>query len=309
MSLSRLKLAATFFHTESFDVWNRATDSWLSGFTGRVYVFDRFKTIYHRPTRRETLGITRETVLPADLVIRHTVTGAVYMVSATDRTDVDHVQVYDRARALHLTTTQGDLIRYATQGTGIDLGPLVAQDLGKCYYDLELRSETADQVEYAVQLGDMIGRYFLTVPDTAPIQKGDYIQGPDGTYYRLDVIYADSGFKLARAVDVAPLHEDIVYERPNSTPGGYDPATGVVTSVGRTDLTFSGYIGSLESAGQDVVVNVEYDLEIWVDKAHVGFEPAAGDFVRARGVRYHIDKVTIGYNGTKYQLLCRRATQ
>jgi hypothetical protein len=308
-ALSRLSLAASYFHGEEFKIWDRDTDAWSTGFEGRVYVFDRFKTIYHRPTRRETLGIARTITLPADLVIKHAPTEVVYMVSATDRTDVDNVNIYDRGRALHRSQDKGDLIRYATQGTGDNLGVLAAGDQGKVYYDTELRSESSDQMDYAIQQGDMVGRYFVTLPNSLPAEAGDYILASTGEYFRLDVLYKDSGYLLARATDLAPNHEDMVYELRTGEGGSYDPDTGRVIQAVRSDRAFSGYIGSLEKADQDVEGEINYDLEVWVDVAHIGFTPVPGDYVRARGLRYHVDKVTKSHSGVKYQLLCGRAAQ
>lgn len=308
-ALSRLSLAASYFHGEEFQVWDQGTDTWSTGFNGRIYVFDRFKTIYHRPTRRETLGITSSVTLPDDLVILHTATGTIYIISATNRTDVDQVNIYDRARALHRTNLKGDLIRYATAGSGDNLGPLVASDEGKIYYDLELRSEASDQMDYALQSGDMVGRFFLTAPRSMALQPGDYLLTELGAYFRVDIAYDDSGFSAARVVEMAPNHEDVIYELLSGVAGSYNPTTGVVTGATRVDRTFSGYVSESIKANQDVDGDIKYDLEVWVDVAHVGFTPAAGNYLRARSLRYHIEEVTLSHSALKYQILCRRAAQ
>lgn len=308
-NLSRLKLAAKYFHGEIFENWARASNAWNTGFEGRIYVFDRFKTIYHRPTRRETLGIAREVTLPSDLVLKHAATDVVYMVSATDRTDVDYVNIYDRARALHRASDLGTLVRYSTQGTEDNLGVLVAVSQGYVYYDTELKSDTSDQSAFALQQGDKVGQYFVTLPDSLPAEDGDYILSSTGDYFRLDILYNDGGYLLARATGMAPNHETMVYELRTGAGGSYDPDTGVVTPATRADRNFSGYVGSLEKSDQDVEGGVDYDLEVWVDVDHVGFTPVPGDYVRARGLRYHIDTVTKSHSGVKYRFLCGRAAQ
>jgi len=164
-------------------------------------------------------------------------------------------------------------------------------------------------MDYSLQQGDMVGRYFATLSYTSGVQEGDYIQAPTGEYHRVDVLYEDSGFSLARTTGLAPNHESMVYELRTGAGGSYDPNTGEVTSATRADRVFSGYTGSIEKADQDVQGELEYDIEIWVDVAHIGFTPVPGDFIRAGGLRYHIDKVTKSHSGIKYQFLCRRATQ
>jgi hypothetical protein len=138
---------------------------------------------------------------------------------------------------------------------------------------------------------------------------GDYIQASTGEYFRADLVYDDSGFTMLRAVDLAPNHEDMVYELRTGAGGSYDPDTGRVVQASRADREFSGYIGSADKSDQDVEGAIKYDLEIWVNVAHIGFIPVPGDYVRARGLRYHIDKVTKSHSGVKYQLLCGRAAQ
>ena len=292
--LSRLSLAAGFFHDERFDLWDTLLNDWVTeAFTGRLYVFDRFKTIYHRPTRRETLGIKPGVPSPAGQVIRHSSTGDIFIVTQTERFDADADKVYDRAFALHRPIGLGTLERYDSTGTPPDMGEEVPIHSEPVWYDIELRTDAEDDEAYQ----SYHGNYFLTMPMSTTVRKGDWILGVDGATYRVDEPYIDGGFRLARAQDVPYPKETFTYLARDLSTGGYDPATGEYTQPQSTGYDFSAQIVKLiHSVAGDERDSHQSDLEIAVDTRTIGFTPEVGyRVIRGRDSRtYRIDEVREG---------------
>jgi hypothetical protein len=81
MSGLSLQTAATFFNYEDFNAWNPATSTFAFQLTGKLRRIDRFQTIYHRPTRRQTLSFQDGSTIPASGVLQHAPSGAVFIVS------------------------------------------------------------------------------------------------------------------------------------------------------------------------------------------------------------------------------------
>jgi hypothetical protein len=300
-SLAKLKVPASVTRLDTLCFWDRASDSFpvSNEFQGRVYPADRFKTIYQRPTRRETLSIPSTQAINTSHLVLHRAMNEVFAVSEVPRWDSSSDTVYDTARALH-RVTQGRVYREATQGTGDNLGALVRSDEGVLYGDLELRTEVRLPDAHREQYGD----YFLTCPyDSALIlQDGDYFSFEDGFYsgkeFRVREAYTEAGFQLARVESREKDVEDMVYELITAA-GGYSATTGSVIPQTVSDRAFSGTVTNTEtdSDGQTLAGK---DITIYVYLEHVGFDFLIDGIIRRNGFRYKIYSTKIGADGEQW---------
>jgi len=172
-SLSKLKVPASITRLDRMVFWDRSSDSFPVGntFRARVYPADRFKTIYHRPTRRETLSLHPRQKIGPSLLVKHLASGKTYALAGEDRLDSSDDTIYDTARSVHLVA-RGEVFREEVQGTGDDLGPLVRVSQGTLYGDLELRTEERVPDTHREQSGS----FFLTCPNDLDLrlQDNDY---------------------------------------------------------------------------------------------------------------------------------------
>ena len=304
ISLGILKGPATFFHTDSFSEWNPALERFDPSFTGRLYPFDRFKTIYHRPTRRETLGVDDNVILPDSMVIRHDASGEVFIVGETLRFDSDGNYLYDRAYSLHRPSMFLDVIRPAIQGSGDDLGPLVSTSIGKLHLDTELRTAETERDAYE----KFKGRFFITMPDSLKIQKGDFLVG-DGKSFRVTIQYYDGGYQMARADEFTDEREVLTYKLPTGSGAAYDPATGTYTASATVDRQFSAIVSPVsdEEASDKTELQAHY-IRLYIEFDHIGFSPAPENRV-VRGVdNYLIKKVKSDPESKQWVVDCRMAS-
>lgn len=295
-ALSRLKLAAQYFQAETFLTWDSATDTFsTTSFVGRLYPFDRFKTIYSRPTRRETLGVKESVAVPEGGVIRHNQSGDTFIVTDTERYDVDDDKQYDRAYAIHRARYHGKIVRYQTQGAGDDLGPELYTEIGPVWFDTELRADKQEDEAYHA----FRGYYYLTYPITLDVRDDDYLVSDSGEWFRVDEKYIDSGFGLGRGEDVEFLKETFTYSLYTGTGGGYDPSTGVYTPPTTAARDFSGHVRIEKHLSLvDSVSAHASSLRLYVDENSVGFEFKVGGIItRANGDKFKVDEIRQGEDG------------
>lgn len=302
ISLGVLKKSASFFHTDSFEVWDAASSSFVSGFQGRIYPFDRFKTIYHRPTRREMLGIATDFSLPPSLVVRHVPSSQVYIVSDTLKLSSEKEIPYDSAYALHKVSYEFDLIRPTIQGSGDDLGPLVPVNLGLLHGDLELRTSEREQDAYE----KFKGRFFVTLPNSVQIEKGDFLIS-GGRSFRVEVQYVDGGFQMARADEMEDKRVVLTYYLPSGSGASFDPTTGQYTKESAAPRQFSGIVSPEEVSETDKRPGLQQPgIRVFVEQSHIGFTPEVGREIEYGREMYEIASVRIDPESEQWILTCRR---
>lgn len=295
-ALSRLKLASSYFQAETFETWDPLSDTFSNtSFVGRLYPFDRFKTIYNRPTRRETLGVKVGVDVPEGGVIKHNQSGDVFIVTDTERYDVDNDVQYDRAYAIHRSRYHGKIVRYQTQGTGDDLGPELYTEIGPVWFDAELRADKAEDEAYQA----FRGYFYLTFPISLDVRDDDYLVADTGEWFRVDEYYIDSGFGLGRGEDINFLKETFTYSLYSGTGGGYDPATGTYTPPTELSRQFSGHMRLERHHTIAESVSAHTDLlRVYVDENSVGFDFKVGGIVtRANGDKFKIEEIRQGEDG------------
>ena len=304
-SLQKLKIAAELSQVDSFTIWDRTSNSFGEQFTARQYVADRFKSIYHRPTRRETIALPSSFSAPASLLVRNEATQDVFALSDIDRYDAAYDELYDNARALHRVSA-GEVFREAVQGTGDNLGALVRSSVGILYADLELRTEE----NYPDAHREQYGNFFLTCPQdpSLVLQDGDYYVFSAGPYsgqeFRIRERYIEAGFQLARAESRAKNTESLTYKLITAA-GSYDPTTGVVTPPTTEDRVFSATVTYAKAdAGAPPILGRR--LTIYVPTGNVGFAFASeGRIVRGSDT-YEIRDVSVGADNLQWILEVER---
>lgn len=288
---------------EVFEAWDAATDTWSEWSHGRLYPADRFKTIYHRPTRRETLSLPQGVSLPASKVFRHVTTAEVFMASETEHYDAADGQVYSNLYAVHRASLKSTVLRPTVSGTGDNLGPVSLIDQGVTYADVELRATDKDPADYALQLGNYEGNYFITLSPAASVLEGDFLDSGSQSY-RIDHLYLDGGLLLARGIRMAPALETLTYELRTAAGGGYNTATGSVTRPTVEDREFSGFVSLSSVAVSPGSVSRTAGLEILVGVDHIGFFPVVEDRIRRGSDTFSIISVEVDGSKKLWALQC-----
>ena len=302
IALGVLARSARFFNNEDFEIWDDSLEDFAPGFIGRLYPFDRFKTIYHRPTRRETLGVDVGTQIPGTKVIRHVASQEVFMVGETLRFDSDGNRLYDSAYSLHRPLGMFTLLRPETLGTGDNLGPLIDVNLGPLHADLELRTSEREQDAYE----EFKGRFFLTAPDSKQIQKGDFLIFGQKSY-RVEVQYLDGGYQLARVDEVSNKRENLTYLLPIGLGASFDPSTGAYTKQPVAERVFTAIVSPVTDAEQtDRTELSDPQIKLYIGFSHIGFEPKIGHMIRRDDAEYKISAIRSDPESEQWILTCRR---
>lgn len=281
-SLALLAKSANIAHTETLQVWDRASNSYAAWAKGRLHPYDRFKSIYHRPVQRETLAVPAGTALPASLVLKVPSSGTLFAISTTPKQDAVFDSVFDLAIALH-RVSPGTVRRPAVTGTGDNLGAVVLQSMGTQHFGVELHTLKGD--EYLAV--DQTGVYLLTTTFERQLQDGDLLT-LDGVEYEVQEAYNDSGFQAMKALQHVEPYEDMVYELA-TTGGGYNPTTGVVGSSVIANRAFSGVVKVVVSeSGPDTFSK---EIEVFVRTQHVGFSFKDNGTIRRGSDKYRIRSI------------------
>ncbi len=302
-----LAAVANRWRTDEFQVWNATLEEFEDGFCGRMFRVDRFKSIYTRPVHRRQITADPCVGIPTDYVVKQVSTGEIYMVSEIRRQDAIDEVLYDGVMTLHLASSSSggyaELHRYAVAGTGDDLGPLVDTQQPSTYVDLELRTSSADPDTH----DEFVGHYFVTTPISSGMEKGDYLHlGTD--QYRIDEVYVDSGYLMARVAREAYDKENLTYHLPQGSGGSYNALTGTVTQETIADRIFTGAVVRNEEADMRESDIGRETLTVNVDTDDIGFTPEREHEVTYSGEKYKVDMVVISSNRTQWVLTLRGLT-
>lgn len=304
-----LRAAAGRFQEDVFHPWNATLSEFdLSPgaeIIGRVFRIDRFTTIYHRPTRRRQITFPPGVILPTSNIVKHKVTGDIYILSATDRAEVIHGKVYDRIVSGHLATAPsgglGILYHPTIDGPPDNPGEahLVLKDTGYC--DIELRStHTADMVE-----GDEIGQYIITLPSSCEVVDGDWLFVHD-SYYKVIEPYFDSGFICARAINEPYDLETITYFFDFGYGGGYDAETGTVTPTVTASRELSAIVKVRKETQVATEIGEYWEGVIYIETDMISWNPTVNHSIAHNGIRYKILSVGIGKMKRQWELKVRQ---
>lgn len=295
-----LRTSTTFFQHDLFVPWDAATNTFSGSVAGRLHRIDRFKTIYHRPTRRQKLSLAEDAVVPASGVIRHAKTGEVFLVSLLEEDEVWQGEtVYERLVTLHRAVPYSGgyaVFKPVTvSGSGDDLGIVSLTNVQHAYVEVELRSASDERGSLDVEIEE------ATLHLSANVQAapGDYITF-DGDDYRILVTFSDSGFRAARAVKESPHYETLTYHLQTGT-SSYNPATGTFTE-GVADRLVSALIGDETAMRERVSDQYSRQLSVYIYQQHIGFAPKVGDTFAYDGRTYTVTKVSQNQRELQWRL-------
>jgi len=295
-----LSTSTDYFLHDDFESWDPATNTFLPGLQGRFHRADRFKTIYHRPTRRHKISLTGDTALPASGVIRHTKTQEVFLTSVLEEEEIWQGQeVYERLVTLHRAVPfSGGYAQFhpvTVAGSGDNLGEVSYAAFDPAYIEIELRTASDEKDSLDVSIGDFNCHLSRNItPD-----PGDYFLF-NGTYYRVAIPYSDSGFRAARLVKEEPHYETLTYKLDTGT-SGYDPVTGTF-SAGTADRLVSAIFGDAETMRDRTSGAYNRVISAFVYQRHIGFTPKVGDKVVHNGQEYEILKVAENQRELQWRL-------
>lgn len=298
---------ANRWRTDEFQVWNSTTEIFEGSICGRLFRLDRFKSIYTRPVHRRQMTADKSLAIPATQVVKQVSTGEIYMISSIRRQDSINNEIYDGVLTLHLASAPSgglaELHRYAVAGSGDNLGPLVDTMISKTHVDLELRTSSSDRDVH----DEYIGHYFVTSPAISGFQSGDYLQ-LNGYQFRIDEVYYDSGYLMARVAKEDYDKEELTYHLPQGSGGNYDTATGAVTAETMLDRIFTGTVTqNMESDVVGTSIGEEF-LTVHIDTSDIGFTPEREHEVTYEGEKYKVQSVSIASNRYQWKLTLRGLT-
>lgn len=301
-----IEAAARRFRNDRFTFWDPSTDTFGCEVDWRLFRVDRFTTIYHRPTRRRQASVVPDGLFPDSLVVRHEETGDIYIVSQTKRTDSVESGKYDTLASLHLATPpsggKGEVVRPTTFGDPGDLGAAILTNVSYVYYDLELRTSSAEPET----VDETQAMMFITLPAWVDLREGDWLFAGTETY-EVNEPYYDGGFQLARAIRKPVDLVDMTYMYDEGTGGSYNVTTGVYTPVTATAKNFSGvvYRGSVEAS--EMGNEQPTELQVYIDLGLIDWTPEVDRYVTISGVLHKIIKVVLGKNRKQWHLTVVRA--
>jgi hypothetical protein len=286
-----LKTAAQAFHGDRFYGWDATTDTFTRPFYGRLFIADRFKTIYNRPTRRQKLTMPEGVRLPASYVIRRQQDSEVFLLSTlVEKEYWKGVEHYDSIGTVHraMPDTGGAATHhaYGTTGSGAALGTVGVTASTKVYVDLEMRTTESEDLTEKLKTGHYVCYHSVNVEFT----PGDYLEF-DGKHYRVEVETFDSGFGFSRLVQEDPCYTNGVYYYEGSATVAYNPATGVASSSGAVSTPFSFIPGFMVDSFDSSSQSYDNDSTIYVYARHLGFTPKAEDRVEIGGKTLRVKRV------------------
>lgn len=293
-----LRNVAAKFETISFDAFNEATQLWEpDAFIGKVMPVDRFLSIFNRPTRRRSIGLSPDITLPVSRTIRNPNTGLIYVVGEVRKDSFKGV-AYDSVGILHTCDVTGVVTRKAPVGPISNPGGYQTTTIATSYMDMELRA--ASEPDESVQ--NFEGNFFLTTHAGVDLKAWDFISY-SGDNYQVETVYFDSGLLMARVVKRDDIRVDVTYNRRTNT-AGYDASTGVVTS-GIAGYIVTGFFRQFKLSEVDGEAIKAGDLIFTADLTAFGFEPATGDEIVDGSKTYRIGTVRRDFIKRQYNLQCR----
>lgn len=291
MSGLSLRTAASYFRGDSFTGWNQNTGVFGDEFVGRLFVIDRFKSIYNRPTRRQKMTISSDIILPESYVVRREQDQEIFLVShLVEKEFWKGSDNYDNVATLHRVKSIGSgsasFYSARTYGTDDDLGFVEVLEESSGFVDLELRSTSREDATLDVSIDD----YVATYSNNFEPEPGDYFF-IDGSYYRVENPYVDSGFKCARVTHEEPAYTECTYKLRNPPTVSYDPSTGVVDRGTQDDRDVSCLIGSSKEIRNTDTGAMGKELTVYIYERHIGFVPHVGDRVIIKETEYRIEDI------------------
>lgn len=190
----------------------------------RISLADRFLSNFHKPLQRRMLLTKPEDPMPSTCVMRHDITGQVYIVGQ-ERYDTDGSSAYERLHVLHLVSNESsvftNVIKYQKADDAKDTDMVLApKDLGKFHISLEYQSSRTEKYSDGEQSSRMIfyaSARLLSVADE--MCEFEY----NHKTWSIKQVFYDSGFASGVLIDSGQNIDTYHIVEPANT---YDPTLG-----------------------------------------------------------------------------------
>lgn len=280
-----LRAVANHYLDEVFELLDPVTREWLKPLSGRLETTDRFLSNFNRPTRKRMLYIDFDEDLEAYDVVRHKMTGEIYLLGV-ERRDQQAGKPTVQLLICHLATPGksaglATVQRSTVVGTGDDLGWVEMVEGGEAYVDLELRTTSVEPGSKETE----VGRYYCFSEAQKDFFPGDRLE-LNGVPYVVDDAAYDSGFRMLRltARDVHWVNSVFTWQGAeriyNRDTGQFESQTFTRNVSGLWVSDSNSYEG-FSHPGTD-------STSFRVQKAHIGFTPMPGMKIDIEGREWTI---------------------
>lgn len=283
--------AAQNWNVEAFEFWNPATDTFSAGVEGRLRRIDPFVSLWNKASRRANIHFVPGTDTSAVVVVRHTLTNGVFLLSKTDeRNSWQNGSCYNEMHRAHkvMPPSGGKGIHRSVtvSGTGDNLGLVTIGPETTVYMDIE-RSGSTEPTETVTTVEQEV---YLFCSANVSYAAGDFLQ-LNGTYYRVEEWFHDAGFLCSKAVKAAPAYTSTTFLIPSSTSPVFNPATGTLTTADYTERAVSVQVDASEAVGRPTDRDFAEKLTLYIYANHIGFTPFPGQQVVLGGITYRVVRV------------------
>lgn len=297
--------AAQNWNQEEFLFWDSLSDMFVEGVPGRMKRSDPFVSLWNKASRRANVFFTPGTVTTGVDVIRHNLTGTVFLLSPTGEFDAwQGGGAYQEMRRAHKVTPpsggKGVHRSVTVSGTGDDLGPVTVGPETIVYLDVERSGDSNPQETIEVSEQEV---YLFCSANITPA-SGDFLQ-LDGADFRVDEWFHDTGFLAAKAVKSAPSYTTVTFSFPGATAPVFDPTTGTMAAGTYEERQVSVLIDASEAVGRPTDLDYEEKLTLYIYTNHIGFPPEVGQQVEISGRTYRVVRVDSGVSDLQWKVEVR----
>lgn len=220
----------------------------------RVSIVDRFLSNFHKPLQRRMLFTKPEDLLPSTCVMKHAITGQVYLVGQ-ERYDSDGTSEYERLSVIHVISSDSsgylDVTRYGKLKDDPEDDMLLKPiNVGKFHISFEYqssRTEKYSDYEQSTRMLFYASTRFLKVADE--LTEFSY----NGKLWSVKQVFYDSGFASGVVIDTGQKVETFHIVKPVDT---YDPTLGTWDFM--TNATLIPFSASYSEDSEDSSIGEKY---------------------------------------------------
>lgn len=268
-----LRRISKHFDSEEFEYLDPVTRLWGNTFEGRLAATDRFLSNFNRPTRKRMLYTDFDMDLSQVDVIRHKITGDVYLIGVARR-DTFKLAKTTQLLICHMVTPNGlsaglaSVTRPTVTGVGDDLGWVQMLPAGEAYVDLELRATSREPGSKDTE----IGMYYAWTESYWNFKDGDRID-LNGQHYIVEETAYDAELQHLRVISRDQYYIDVVFEI--GTARTFDRDLNRFVDAPQT-RNVSGYLVTLHDSNDGYDSDVSDHAELRIRTDHIGFTPLPG---------------------------------
>ena len=294
--------AAQNWNSDEFLVWDHSTDTFGPGLPGRMKRIDPFTSLWTKSSRRANIYLTPGANTTGIYVVKHDRSEVIFLLSPTAEKDYwQGSPAYTEMRRAHKVTPpsggKGIHRSVTVSGTGDNLGLVTIGPETVAYMDVE-RSGSSEPIETVTTVEQEV---YLFCSANVSYATGDFLQ-LNGTYYRVDEWFHDTGFLSAKAVKAPPAYTSVTFLIPSATSPVFSPSTGGMTTADYTERDVSVQVDASEAVGRPTDRDFAEKFTLFIYSNHIGFTPFPGQQVVLDGVTYRVVRVDHNLNRLQWKV-------